>query len=252
MTTRRDFIKQSAMFGGFPILSSLGLTHTHSVLAGTYGVANFAQDSNNKQGAIEVEQQPLPYAAEALEPHIDARTMRIHYGKHYALYRIGLNKTLKQLHEARENNDFSNIGALSRALAIQAGGYLNHVIFWNNMAPVGRGGGGEPKDALADQIMVDFGGFDKFKAHFKSAALQLQGDGWVVLGYHPMLKRLLITQMLGEHELNIVGLVPLLMIDMWTHAYYLKYQYKRDEYLSAWWNVVNWFDVARRLKAATA
>ncbi len=247
MTTRRDFLKSAALFGGFPMLSSLSLAAGAAGSTRRAGV--LAQD--DEAGTTEYKLPPLPYLPEALEPHIDGRTMRIHHLKTHASYVIGLNRTLKKLQEARDKNDFSDVQPLSRALAFHAGGYVNHIIYFNNMAPVGRGGGEEPTGELADRITADFGSLDKLKAHLSAAALKVEGNGWGVLGYHLVLKRLLVTQMMNQQNLNPIGLVPLLLIDVWEHAYYLKYQNKRNEYIKAWWNVVNWADAAKRYKIAT-
>ena len=230
MTTRRDFLRSVGALGGVPLLSSLGIA-TEALAQGTAG---------------EYERKPLPFLPEALEPHLDARTLRIHHLKYYGRHVVALNRTLKKLHEARDSADYGDIQALSRELALHAGGYVNHVIYFDGMAPVNRGGGQKPVGELGERIAKDFGSFEKFKAHFTAAAVDLESNGWVVLGYHPIIDRLLVMQMIDENELNTLGLVPLVMIDMWEHAYFLKYQYKRDEYVKAWWNVVYWKDAARR------
>lgn len=238
MPSRREFLTSTALFGGLPALTTLGLTE--SLLAG------------DMPGApTEYKLPKLPYPYEALEPYIDKKTMTIHHDKHHAGYTRGLNAALKKLAAARDKNDFGSIQPLSRALSFHAGGYVNHTIFWHNMAPAGSGGGGRPTGKLAGTIKSDFGGFEKFKAHFSAAAAKVEGNGWGVLGYHPLLKRLTVTQMMNQQDLNTVGLVPLLMLDVWEHAYYIKYQNRRKEYIENWWNVVNWSDVAQRYEAAT-
>jgi Fe-Mn family superoxide dismutase len=188
----------------------------------------------------------LPYAYDALEPHIDAETMRIHHDKHHAGYARGLNGALAGLEKARDTNDFSNIQHLSRALAFHAGGFFNHIVFWSNMAPPSKGGGGKPSGDLAKQINTDFGSFEKFQAHFGAATKAVEGGGWGVLGWHPILRRLVIMTMMNQQDLATLGTVPLLMCDVWEHAYYLRYQNRRADYIKAWWNVVNWNDVAER------
>jgi Fe-Mn family superoxide dismutase len=193
---------------------------------------------------------PLPYDANALEPHIDGQTMSIHHGKHHQAYTDGLNKALAALAAARDAGDFGNIQQLSRLLAFHAGGYFNHIVFWNNMAPAGRGGGGRPDGRLAADIARDFGSYEKFTAHFNAAAEKVEGNGWGVLAWHEALRRLVIVQMLNQQMGPPVGTVPLLMCDVWEHAYYLKYQNRRADYLKAWWNVVNWKNVSERYYAA--
>ena len=189
----------------------------------------------------------LPYLSEALEPHLDGRTVRINHMKHHALHVVRLNDALRELRAARDTNDYSNIQSLTREMTVHAAGHINHTCYFGSMAPVGRGGGTKPAGALAQRIDRDFGSYAKFKAQFTAAALSLNGNGWAVLAYNPdLLDRLLVMQITENHNLAAVGMIPLLMIDMWEHAYYLKFQYKRDEYVVAWWNVVYWKNAAKR------
>lgn len=238
MTTRREFIKSAAVLAGtgagLPALTSLGLPGALPADETEGGVPEFKLPS-------------LPYLPEALEPHLDGRTLRIHHMKQHALHVIGLNKALKQLHEAREKNDFTNIQAQTRAMTVHAAGHINHTCYFAGMAPVGRGGGTKPVGEFAQRIDRDFGSYEKFKAQFTAAALSIDGNGWAVLAYNPEpLDRLFILQLTQEQDCASLGMIPLVMIDMWEHAYYLKYQYKRDEYVAAWWNVVYWKDAAKR------
>ncbi len=234
MTTRREFLKSAAVFGGLPALTSLGLQG-----------ALFADEPEG--GVPEFKLPPLPYLPEALEPHLDGRTMRIHHMKHHALHVVRLNAALRQLQTAREKNDFANIQALTRAMTVHAAGHINHTCYFASMAPVGRGGGTKPAGELARRIDRDFGSYEKFKAHFTAAALSIDGNGWAVLAYNPEpLDRLFIMQLTQEQNLAALGMFPVVMIDMWEHAYYLKFQYKRDEYVAAWWNVVYWKNAAKR------
>ena len=234
MTTRREFIKSAAVLGGLPVLTSLGLPGA-------------LQADDSADGVPEFKLPPLPYLEEALQPHLDGRTLRIHHMKHHALHVIRLNKALEQLHEAREKNDFKNIQALTRAMTVHAAGHVNHTCYFAGMAPVGRGGGTEPAGEFAQRINRDFGSYEKFKAQFTAAALSIDGNGWVVLAYNPEpLDRLFIMQLTQDQNLAALGMIPLVMIDMWEHAYYLKYQYKRDEYVAAWWDVVTWKGAAKR------
>ncbi len=234
MTTRREFIKSAAALGGLPALTSLGL---HGALL-----------ADETEGALpEFKFPPLPYLPEALEPHLDGRTLRIHHMKHHALHVVRLNEALRQLHEAREKADFANIQALTRAMTVHAAGHINHTCYFAGMAPVGRGGGTKPAGALAQRIDRDFGSYEKFKAQFTAAALSIDGNGWAVLAYNPEpLDRLFILQLTQEQDCASLGMIPLVMIDMWEHAYYLKFQYKRNEYVAAWWNVVYWKNAEKR------
>ena len=234
MTTRREFIKSAAVLGGLPTLTSLGLSG--ALLA-----------DETEGGEPEYNLPPLPYLAEALEPHLDGRTMRIHHMKHHAWHVIGLKKALEQLQTAREKNDFANIQSLTRAMTVHAAGHINHTCYFASMAPVGRGGGTKPAGELARRIDRDFGSYEKFKAQFTAAALSIDGNGWAVLAYNPEpLDRLFIMQLTQDQNLAALGMIPLVMIDMWEHAYYLKFQYKRDEYVAAWWEVVYWKNAAKR------
>jgi len=190
---------------------------------------------------------PLPYDYAALEPHIDEQTMRLHHDKHHNGYVVGLNAAEDKLASARESGDFAPIAALERAIAFHGCGHINHCIFWDNMSP---NGGGEPTGALAAQIRTDFGDLGKFQAQFTAAATTVEGNGWGVLAWSPQLGKLYTLGMINHQMLGLSGSVPLLMLDVWEHAYYLKYQNQRPGYIKAWWNVVNWKDVDARFEKA--
>jgi Fe-Mn family superoxide dismutase len=183
---------------------------------------------------------PLPYANDALEPYIDAETMRIHHDLHHKAYVDGLNKSLAQLAAARTSKDTALVGHWIKELEFNAAGDFLHTLFWNTMGP---NAGGEPAGDLAAQINSDFGDFGAFKAQFSAAAAQVQGSGWAVLGWEPLARQLLILQV-EKHQVGIPATVtPLIPIDVWEHAYYLKHQNRRAEYITAWWNVINWTKV---------
>lgn len=190
---------------------------------------------------------PLPYDPAALEPSIDAQTMRIHHGKHHQGYVNGLNSALEKLKQARADGDYTTIKHLSRDVSFNGGGHVLHSIFWSNMAPANRGGGGEPSGKLADALKRDFGSVDAFRKHFSAAAGAVEGSGWAVLGKEPISGRLLVIQGEKQQNLGIWGLDPMLVLDVWEHAYYIKYQNRRGDYVKAWWDVVNWKDVASRM-----
>lgn len=196
---------------------------------------------------------PLPYKPEALEPHIDAKTMELHHTKHHQAYVDGANKALQELKAIREGKgNLDHVKFWSIQLSFNGCGHVNHTLFWNMMAPAGKGGGGQPKGALAEAINRDFGSFDAFVTHFKAAAQQVEGGGWAWLVWEPIAKRLLVIQEEKQQDMMLTGSVPLLGVDVWEHAYYLKYQNRRQEYIAAWMNVVNWgfvqdlFDMAER------
>lgn len=186
---------------------------------------------------------PLPYAPEALEPYLDAETMRIHHDKHHAGYVAGLNKALAELAKARDAGDFALVKHWSRELTFHGAGHLNHTLFWHCMAPAGHGGGGLPSGALAKAIDAQFGSFDKFAANFKAAAGAVEGGGWAQLVLEPASKRLFIIQMEKQQDMFLPGAVPLLGVDVWEHAYYLRYQNRRADYVSAFINVIHWAQV---------
>ncbi len=197
---------------------------------------------------------PLPYDYNALEPHIDEQTMRLHHDKHHLAYTNGLNAALEKHPELGGwpiEKVLSHINAvpedIRNAVNFHGGGYLNHTIFWQNMSP---SGGGEPTGALAEAIRSAFGSFAEFKEKFSTAAAGIQGSGWAWLVYNPLTKSVQIQTMPNQTSPLTLGLTPLLGLDVWEHAYYLKYQNRRPEYIQAWWNVVNWEDAAKRYEEA--
>lgn len=197
----------------------------------------------------------LPYAYDALEPHIDAKTMEIHHTKHHQTYTTKLNEALGKCSSDIQNKDIIDIlGDLSqvpddlrKAINFNGGGFDNHRLFWNNMKP---NGGGEPGGAVADAINASFGSFADFKEKFSSTTTVIQGSGWGWLVYNPSSSKVEYAAMSNQDSPRTKGLVPLLGLDVWEHAYYLKYQNKRPDYVGAWWNVVNWDEVEDRLSKA--
>ena len=190
---------------------------------------------------------PLPYAYDALEPAIDKETMTFHHDKHHQTYVTGANTALEQLAEARETGNLANVNKLEKDLAFNLGGHVNHTIFWNNMSPEG---GGRPEGELAAAIDEYFGSFEKFQAHFTATAMGVQGSGWSVLAWDTLGQRANVVQMFDQQGNLPAGTVPLLMLDVWEHAYYLDYLNVRADYVKAFWNIANWQDVAKRLEAA--
>ena len=194
----------------------------------------------------------LPYAYDALEPYIDARTMEIHHSKHHAGYTKKLNAALEKHPELFEKSIEELVGNpeaipedIRTAVRNSGGGYYNHAIFWTVMGP---NGGGAPKGALAKAIDAAFGSFDAFKQTFSNAAATRFGSGWAWLGLKG--GKLEVISMPNQDVPLLAGLTPILGIDVWEHAYYLKYQNRRGDYIANWWNVVNWDEVARRFEAA--
>jgi len=190
----------------------------------------------------------LPYAYDALEPYIDEQTMHLHHDKHHSGYVKGLNKAEKMLTAARDKNDFTYIQHWSRKAAFTGAGHFLHTLFWETMGPANKNGG-KPKGAIADKIKIDFGSFEKFQAHFGAAAKSVEGSGWSILHYRLADDKLLILQEENHQKLSEMMTIPILCVDVWEHAYYLKYQNKRGDFIKAWWNVVNWQRVDELLKA---
>lgn len=195
---------------------------------------------------------PLPYEYDALEPHIDTQTMRIHHDIHHAGYVRGLNKAIAELDRLRDAQDPALIKHWSRELAFHGSGHVNHALFWMSMAPPSRGGGAPPEGPLADAIQRDFGSLDNLTWQFKAASKSVEGSGWGWLVYEPIARRLLVTQREKQQDVSVNGAVPLLGVDVWEHAYYLKYQNRRGDYLDAFMNVVNWTFVSTLFERATA
>ncbi|QTM99841.1 superoxide dismutase [Sediminibacillus dalangtanensis] len=194
----------------------------------------------------------LPYAYDALEPHIDKETMNIHHTKHHNTYVTKLNGAVEGNSDLENKSledllsDIDSVPAKVRtAVRNNGGGHANHSLFWTVLSP---NGGGEPSGELADKINSKFGSFDKFKEEFGNAATGRFGSGWAWLVVNN--GELEITSTLNQDSPIMEGKTPILGLDVWEHAYYLKYQNKRPEYVSAFWNVVNWDEVAKRYEAA--
>jgi len=190
----------------------------------------------------------LPYAYEALEPVIDAATVTLHHDKHHNAYVAGFNGTLKKIVEAREKSDYAAIKALDKDLAFHGSGVVLHNMYWENLCP--KAECKEPiTGAFLDQVKMDFGDLSKLKAEMGAAAKAVEGSGWAVLVWEPVSNQLLVLQAENHQKLTIWGVVPLLVIDVWEHAYYLKYQNNRVAYVDAIWGIINWTAVEKRLKA---
>jgi superoxide dismutase, Fe-Mn family len=189
----------------------------------------------------------LPYDYSALEPSISGTIMELHHSKHHQAYVTGANTALAQLAEARDSDNLANGNKLEKDLAFNLGGHVNHSIFWTNLSP---DGGDKPTGELAAAIDDGFGSFDKFQAHFTATALGVQGSGWAVLAWDSIGQRLLIVQFFDQQGNLPAGIVPLLMLDVWEHAYYLDYKNVRADYVKAFWNIANWDNAQQRLSAA--
>jgi Fe-Mn family superoxide dismutase len=188
----------------------------------------------------------LPYDYGALEPHYKALLPELHHDKHHAAYVNGANTTMEKLAEARDREDFAAINQLQKNLAFHLSGHVLHSLFWRNMSPHG---GGEPDGDLAAAVTEFFGSFAGMKCQLAEAALGVQGSGWGTLAWEPLGKQLVVEQVY-DHQGNIGnGTVPLLVLDMWEHAYYLQYQHVKGDWVKAFWKIVNWEDVAERFRS---
>jgi Fe-Mn family superoxide dismutase len=193
---------------------------------------------------------PLPYDYNALEPHIDEQTMRIHHDKHHAAYVNNLNAALEKHSELQNKSADELVKSINTvpedirtAVRNNGGGHVNHTMFWEIMGP---GKGGEPSGAIADAIKASFGSFDTFKSQLNDAGAKRFGSGWAWL--LDVGGKLVVESTANQDSPLMEGKKPLLGVDVWEHAYYLKYQNRRPDYLAAWWNVVNWDAVNKRMK----
>lgn len=192
----------------------------------------------------------LPYDYAALEPHISGEIMQLHHDKHHQKYVDDANAALEKLAAARDSGDFGSVPMLEKNLAFNLGGHTNHSVFWKNMSPEG---GDRPDGDVAAAIDEFFGSFEKFQGQFEAAATTIQGSGWAILAWDSIGEQLVIIQLWDQQGNAPIGLTPILMLDMWEHAFYLQYKNVKADYAKAWWNVVNWADVTERLaKARTA
>ena len=190
----------------------------------------------------------LSYDYGALEPNISGKIMELHHDKHHLAYVNGANSALDALAVARDKNDLTMVNKFQKDLAFNLAGHVNHTVFWKNMSPEG---GDKPTGDLAAAIDEYFGSFDAFRAHFTASALGIQGSGWSILVWDILGQKMIIEQ-LYDHQGNLsVGSIPLLMLDMWEHAFYLDYQNVKPEYVKAFWNIVNWADVQARFLEAS-
>jgi Fe-Mn family superoxide dismutase len=192
---------------------------------------------------------PLPYKYDALEPYIIKEIMELHHKKHHNAYVVGANAALEKLEKHLKGEIQVDVRAVLRDFSFNYAGHIMHTIFWPNMAPPGKGGG-TPGGRVADLINSQFGSFEKFKQLFSQAAKTVEGVGWAILAVDPLTLELRILQIEKHNLFMTAGLVPILVIDVWEHAYYLQYKNDRASYVENWWNVVNWDDVEKRLEQA--
>ena len=236
MTTRRHLLQATAMAGAALATASA----TTSAKDGSPPLDKLTDDNGKYVAA------PLPYAYEALEPVIDARTVELHYNFHHKPAAAAANKAEEALAAARDSGDFALVRFYERELAFQLSSHLLHTIYWTNLS----GKGGEPKGELLKALSTQFGSYAKFKAHMIAASTTIEASGRGVLGYHPGTQKLMVLQCENHQKLTAWGVQPLLLLDVFEHAYYLKYQNRRGEYLGKLFDIVNWDNVALRFDEA--
>lgn len=251
--SRREALASALVMGGF---GAAAIAQPTATLASASSASARRLLSQSELGWDEAKGEytlpRLPYAYDALEPHLDAATMEIHHARHHAGYVRGMNTALAKLADIRSGSgDASLIKHWSRELSFHGAGHVNHALFWITMASPNAGGGGTPTGPLADAIARDFGSFDAFSAHFQAAANAVEGSGWAWLVHEPTAGRLMILQGEKQQDMMMTGVTPLLGVDVWEHAYYLRYQNKRADYVKAFMNVIDWSRVARHHAIAT-
>lgn len=187
----------------------------------------------------------LPYDYGALEPHYKGEMLELHHDKHHATYVKGLNEAIERLDEARAARDFHALVGLEKTLAFNLSGHVMHSLFWKNLSPEAAQ---KPDGALADAVDEFFGSFDTMREQLASATTTVQGSGWGALAWEPLGKRLVIEQIYDHHGNIGSGSLPILVIDAWEHAYYLQFQNRKQEYIDALWNVVDWSEAGRRFE----
>lgn len=234
---KREFLKTSALLGT-GVLAGIGTAMAKP------GKGNLPGGllSTNESGEYEL--PPLPYAYDALEPHIDAQTMRLHHDIHHAGYVKGLNNATKQVQNALESGDFSLIKHWERELAFHGAGHFLHTIFWQIMGP----NPGKRSKTLNDYIAKSFGSYEAFEKLFFNATKSVEGSGWGLLAYEPHADKLVVLQAEKHHNQSQWVSVPILACDVWEHAYYLKYQNKRGDYVKEFMKVINWEKVSELLE----
>lgn len=187
----------------------------------------------------------LPYPINALEPYYNKETLALHYNVLYKGYVDNLNKTEEKLNKSRQIGDFSNIKCLERDLSFYGSGVILHELFFTNMGPAIPT---TPDITLMEQLIKDFGSFEKFKSQFQEASKAVEASGWCILTWIERLKKLQILQCEKHQNLTLWGNIPILVIDMWEHSYYLQYKTSRENYIKEWWNILNWNEVNKRMR----
>jgi superoxide dismutase, Fe-Mn family len=214
-------------------------------LSMAFGETASGQGGGSGKDVVPYTLPDLPYAYGALAPGIEERVLRVHHDKHHAGYVKGLNTALEKLGQARTAGDMGSIKALSRDVAFNGSGHVLHSLYWQSMTP---GGSGEPKGELRKAIERDFGSFAAFTTQFLAATKDVEGSGWGILAWEPMGKRLLILEAENHQNQTVQGVTPLMVSDVWEHAYYVQYENRRADYVDAFFKLVDWTATAKRFE----
>jgi Fe-Mn family superoxide dismutase len=239
--SRRDLLE----FGPFVFRGTEAVEETlmgREVPSGACCVAGF--DKAYEGGTYRL--PPLPYNYNALEPHYDEKTLRIHHTKHHEAYVKGLNSAMEQLEAARQDNDYMWVHPLSYKVAFNGSGHVLHTLFWNSMSPDKP----DVPESLSRTLEESFGSVKHAQAHFAAATKAVEGSGWGILAYEPVADRLLILQAGNHQNLTVWNTIPLLVCDVWEHAYYLQYQNNRGAWVDNFMKIANWPFAAARLELA--
>ena len=189
----------------------------------------------------------LNYSYDALKPYLSEELLKLHHDKHHVAYLKGANTILEKMDKASQEKTELDTKATFKELSFHIGGHVLHSLFWGNLAPANKGGGGTPSGTIAHAIDEEYGSFDRFKKIFSQTAISTEGSGWAALAYCRGTKRPLITQ-IEKHNTNVYPMFRILMVlDVWEHAYYLDYKNDRAKYVENFWNIVNWSEVGKRL-----
>jgi len=234
---RKQFLKNSLIIGGASLLP------TNSLLAQNLsenGIDKLVDANGN------FIQQALPYAENFLEPNMDAETMHLHYTFHHGGAVKGANKDMQMIKKAMDENNYETVDFWTKKLSYHLSSHILHSIFWTNLANKKT----DPTGELLKRIEKQYGSYDKLKAYLASTSKNVDGAGWGILGYQPYSDSLMIMQCENHEKLTQMGAIPLLVIDVWEHAYYLKYKNKRADFVDALFNVINWDNVSQRLDIA--
>jgi Fe-Mn family superoxide dismutase len=243
MITRRSFVQGSLVAG-----AGLATELAGSVIRSAHAEDKPRYVDRLTDAAGKYAAAPLPFAYDALEPVIDAKTVELHYTFHHKPAVGVANKIEDELAKARDSGDYGLVKYHEKELAYWLGSHIMHTIYWTSIS----GKGGEPKGELAKAIAAAFGSFAKCKAQLAAATIAVEASGWGILGYYPAMKKIMILQCENHQKLTAWGVVPLLVLDVFEHAYYLKYQNRRGEYVNNLFGIINWDNAAERFDSARA